>query len=93
MQNVAPLSAPGGLNIAAPAPGVSFASVPVNVPGLALTPAQITTLGSGNATSINQLLGQLVGGNTTNQQLTTLMNALIATMPETPVFVPSLPPV
>ena len=46
-------------------------------PVLALTPAQITTLGSGNVTSINQLLGQLVGGNTTNQQLTALVNTLV----------------
>ena len=42
----------------------------LNAPVLALTPAQITTLGSGNVTSINQLLGQLVSGNTSSQQLT-----------------------
>ena len=56
---------------------------------LALTPAQITTLGSGNVTSINQLLGQLVSGNTSNQQLTALVNTLVT--PTTPIP-PSLPP-
>jgi hypothetical protein len=61
----------------------------VNVPGLALTPAQITTLGSGNVTSINQLLGQLVGGNSTNQQLAALVNSIVTPTTPTP---PSLPP-
>jgi hypothetical protein len=61
-----------------------------NAPVLALTPAQITTLGSGNVTSINQLLGQLVGGNTTNQQLTALVNTLVTPTGPTP---PSLPPI
>ncbi|MPZ34525.1 MAG: hypothetical protein GEV13_26660 [Rhodospirillales bacterium] len=95
MQNIAPISAPTGLNVAAPAPGVGLAPVQLNVPGLALTPAQVTTLASGNVTSINQLLGQLVGGNTTNQQLTTLMNAIITPTPTPtpPAFAPSLPPV
>jgi hypothetical protein len=90
LQNIAPIAPPIGLNVAAPAPGPGFAPVPVNVPGLALTPAQVTTLSSGNVTSINQLLGQLVGGNTTNQQLTTLVNTILTPPLPTP---PALPPV
>jgi len=95
LQNIGPISAPTGLNIAAPAPGLGFAPAPVNVPGLALTPAQITTLSSGNVTSINQLLGQLVGDSTTNQQLTTLFNTLVTPPAPTPPALPpvSLPPV
>jgi hypothetical protein len=68
---------------------VGFAPAQANAPVLALTPAQITTLGSGNVTSINQLLGQLVGGNTTNQQLTALVNTLVTPAGPLP---PSLPP-
>ena len=89
MQSIAPISAPIGLNIAAPTPGLGFAPAQLNVAGLALTPAQITTLGSGNVTSINQLLGQLVGNNSTNQQLTALVNTLVT--PPTPTLTP-LPP-
>jgi hypothetical protein len=91
LQTFAPISAPVGLNIATPAPLVGIAPAPPNVPGLALTAAQVTTLGSGNATSINQLLGQLVGGNTTNQQLVALVNAIVT--PPAPTPVTTLPPV
>jgi hypothetical protein len=93
LQNIAPLSAPGGLNIAAPAPGLGFAPAPVNAPGLVLTPAQITTLGSGDVTSINQLLGQLVGGNTTSEQLASLVNTLVTPPTPTPLPPTSLPPI
>lgn len=94
-QNIAPIPAPAGLNIAAPAPVAGIAPAALNVPGLALTPAQVTTLGSGNATSINQLLGQLVGGSMTNQQLVSLVNALVTQPVTTPVppAPVSLPPV
>jgi hypothetical protein len=74
---------------------MAFAPAQPNAPVLALTPAQITTLGSGNVTSINQLLGQLVGGNTTNQQLTALVNTLVTPTPPIPTPPPptTLPPV
>jgi hypothetical protein len=95
LQNIAPIAAMTGLNIAPPTPGLGFGPAPLNVPGMALTPAQVTTLASGNVTTINQLLGQLVGGNSTNQQLTALVNTLVA--PPTPTSAPlqpaSLPPV
>jgi hypothetical protein len=95
LQNIAPISAPTGLDISAPATGVGFAPVQPNAPVLALTPAQITTLGSGNVTSINQLLGQLVSGNTTNQQLTALVNTIMTPPTVTPTSFPptTLPPV
>jgi hypothetical protein len=92
LQNIAPISAPSGLDIAAPAPGLNFALPPPDVPGLALTPVQLTMLSSGDVTSINQLLGQLVGGNTTSEQLTALVNALVTQPAPTTVPV-SLPPV
>jgi hypothetical protein len=93
LQNIVPISGPTGLNVAAPAPGLGFAPPPpVNVPGLVLTPAQVTTLSSGNATSINQLLGQLVSGNTTNEQLATLVNTIVTPLAPTPTP-PALPPV
>jgi hypothetical protein len=72
-----------------PAPGAGAAPV------LALTPAQVTTLTSGNVTSMNQLLGQLVSGNTSNQALTTLVNTMLAPPPTaapSPAPTPQAPP-
>jgi hypothetical protein len=75
-----------------------IAPTPVNLgPALALTPAQVTTLASGNITTINQLLGSLVPNNTSNQALATLVNTLVTppppALPPTISLPPSLPPV
>jgi hypothetical protein len=92
LQNIAPISAPTGLTMAAPPPGLGIALAPANAPVLALTPAQVTTLASGNVTSINQLLGQLVSGNTSSQQLTGLVNTFVTPL-TTAVPPTTLPPV
>ena len=93
LQSVAPVSVPGGLNIAAPSLG---GGLPTNLPVLALTPTQLTTLTSGNATTMNQLLSQLVNGNTNNATLTTLVNTILTPpAPQPVVTLPtvSLPPI
>ena len=84
LQSVAPVATLGGLNsVALTLPGVDAPAGPANLapglaPALALTPAQVTTLTSGNATTMNQLVGQLVSGTTSNQALTTLVNTMLA---------------
>lgn len=97
LQTVAPTTVPGGLDIAAPAISSGLPPAPPNIPaGLTLTPEQVTTLSSGNATSINQLIAQLIGGGATNQQLTALVEMVLMRQPASPAAsspaVPSLAP-
>jgi hypothetical protein len=93
LQNAVPLDAivPTALslpNIGTLPPGPA----PEAPAGLVLTPVQLATLTSGDPTSVNQLLSQLVGGgNLSGPALTTLVDTLLAPQPQSPATPASNP--
>jgi hypothetical protein len=88
LQAIAPVAVPGGLNaLTVPNVGGLPPAPPANAPVLALAPAQLATLTSGNVASMNQLLAQLVGGNLSSSALTALVDTVL-----TPTTLPSVTP-
>jgi hypothetical protein len=88
LQAVAPVTVPGGLDaLSIPNVGGIPPTPLPNTPALALAPAQLATLTSGNVTSMNQLLASLVGGNLSSSTLSALVDTVL-----TPTTLPSVTP-
>ncbi|MBL6652277.1 MAG: hypothetical protein ISP49_11835 [Reyranella sp.] len=82
LQAVAPVAVPGGLNaLSMPNVGGLPPAPPADGPALALAPAQLATLSSGNVTSMNQLLAQLVGSNLSSSALAALVDTVVTPQP------------